>query len=299
MSLINNQPHPPHHSYHPHISPCSVGFRCHLLRQGKCHFGHTEQHHLYAYTLRQLLKLFRQRHNSQLKLILGTLQKLEDKRYKLIPLNQEIISQFPGLSFILRNSQGKILSEAHYYEAIYQDEQNENGEFIVHLLEGDPYWGKIGQINDDIEALYYGKDPIYKDEDKFSAGDFKVGIIKEKYNGQVVLKCSSSQTKYIFTNEKHQNRAFVGSTVRFLVDNFERRPRGLQVAQVVSVLKCPLVKDYIYGILEVNPDPNKQIDMQHLYCPLPENVNWDLLDEILCKPNDISAISFPEPLVNL
>jgi len=268
--------------------PCPDSFLC--FNEKKCGFHHTEQHKSYIKTLKFLNELFPKEQITP-KFLLGTVRKLsqdpQDDKYKFIPCNKEVTQAYPDLYFIVQSTQS--LSEEHYYEARYEEKPSKTGEFYVNLVNGDNYWGKIGSERDDIEMLFYGKKPIFDDESKFK-GPFEEGKLKEKHNGKIVLK--SGDNEYGFSSPIYQNRAFHGSTVKFL-------ERGPKTAQVVSVVKCPLANTCIFGILETTPDPKKQIDMKHLFCPLPEKVDWTALEEIFQKTGDKFATSFTESKLTL
>jgi len=256
--------------------PCGYKYLCQKLREGKCSL-HTEQHKLYVNTQKFLREIFTGRPE---KLMLGKVNKLEGcEKFKFTPCKKEIIQQHPELSFtILEDSEAEILSEEFYYEVEYEENDDKNGEFYVKIMSK---FGKIGEAKDDVEAMFYGQVPIYEDRKK-ETGNFRQGTFKEKRNGDKVVH--SGEKEYPVLNEQDQNRALSGSTVNF------REVK--KCAQIVSIVKNPFEDKDIYGMLEATSEANKQINMEHLYCPIPEDVNWDLLEEVFRKTGERFATSF-------
>ena len=262
---------------------CKDGYSCRYFGSNRCRDVHTEQHKHYIEVAAFLYRAFQ----TNKKLILGTVNKLEDERFKLTPLNQEIKEKYPDLHFIVENPQAKTLSKEYYYEARYQFKESKDGEFFVNIIEERDSWGKVGKADEDIEALFYGHAPIYKDNSHFT-GDFKIGILKEKFDERIVLRCDSSKTDYIFPSKEHQNRALVGDTVQFLEiedkhNHHNRSFKNMKEAQVAAIVKSPFDKDYLYGILEPSVNASEQIDVKSLFSPLSKDIDCILLEKIFMK----------------
>jgi hypothetical protein len=184
--------------------------------------------------------------------MLGKVIKLENEQYKFIPLNKEVIQKYPHLLFSVIKQDGALLSEQHYYEANYMDIQSKHGLFFVSILDAEKKWGEIGNKYTDVDAMLYGQTPIYNEPNQFK-GEFKIGILREKFGGKIVLMSSSSNDSYIFSDESARNRALVGSTVQFLeIEETTDKPSRNKKAQVVSVLKCPFEKENIHFPLGLN-----------------------------------------------
>ena len=250
-------------------SSCKNGFECQNLFKNKCKYTHTDDQYYFAEVKWFLVSNFGK---SQ---ILSTVKKQINIPDTLIPFNKLILDNYPGLNFhVHSSSEQPELSEQCYYEVAYlNDIPSKQGLFFVKILAV----RTTRELDGDIKAFLWRHEMIYN-EPRLNSHKLQYGIVRSKYDGTLVIKSHMGRNEYFFQRDTDMNRAFVGCKVKFA------EIEGTRHAKIISIEKNPFKEsEDIYGYLEISPDVENQIKMQFLYYPLPENIDWNLVDTFLVK----------------
>lgn len=252
------------------ILSCKKGFDCQYLFQQRCTYTHTEEQLYFADVKRFFVKNFGESR------ILCTVIKTRGLSDKLIPFNKFILDRYPYLTFDVRHSDHVELSEQFYYEVEYlKDVPSQQGRHFVKILDR----REAGRTDGHIEAFLWKHMKIYPEPCKTNS-KIQYGIVKSKHDGRLVIKSHMGKNEYFFKKPTDMNRAFEGCQVKFV------EVEGNSNAKIISIEKNPFKdSESIYGYLEITPDAQSQIQMQHLYYPLPENIDWNIVNSFIVVMN--------------